>query len=360
VTDRLIDQLCRYGDALEDHLVSTHPAAVASTPTTHPRRRQLLAAAAVVLVVGVAVGVGVVTRHKHNALPVSTHPGVVTSTTATVVGDTTPTTDGSPSTTTVAGDLTPTTDGSPSITTVVGSPTTTAGVAESHVRGYADWLGRDQRGELYVAACPSNDTGPACPSTRVTPVADDGSFDLTLPSVPEGTTWRVAAYVDVEHVSWPQCVFSCVWPTRPLNVVRGDVTDIEANVDQTLALSVSARVVDVYVRDRNGQPFQGPGEGVQVTDARCQGDPCPEDQVPMFMQASSPDGATRLVVNPDIRYDLHGQAMNMRSQGWGGDPWTHDGNEFWFSPDEVMLGSQLDEGHVFYVDGAPTDSSSSS
>jgi hypothetical protein len=197
-------------------------------------------------------------------------------------------------------------------------------------------------------------------------VADDSSFDLTLPPAAEGTIWRVAAYVDVQHVPWQQCVFSCVWAAAPLNVVRGSVIEVGANVDQTLALSVAARVVDVFVRDRNGQPFQSPadargitGEGVQVTDAGCEHDPCPEDQVPMFMQASTPDGATRLVVNPDVRYVLHGQAMNMRGQGWVDPPYTEGGNEFWFSPDEVMSGAELDEGHVFYVDGAPAESSSS-
>lgn len=354
MVDELTDQLRRYADALEDQLTSTRPAPVVPMPA-RPRRRQLLAAAAAI-VVAVGVGAFVVAREDDTTVPVRTDDGEVTATTTTMVEDA--------STTTAAAEDPSTTspDENAATTTIQESPTTTMPAREAHVRGSADWPGRETRGELFVGACPSTDTGVACRTMRVTPVAGDGSFDVNLPPVPGASTWRVAAFVSVEHASWQPCVFSCSWADAPLNVVRGEVVIVEANVDQTLALSVSARVVDVFVRDRNGEPFPGSadandkyGGGVQATDTRCTTATCPEDKVQMFRMASPTDGATRLVVNPDVRYGFHGQALNM---GWSDPQWTNNGDEFWFSPEEFMSGAELDEGHVFYVDGAPAGSSS--
>jgi len=338
VTDQLTDQLRRYGDALEEHIDSPSAAMVVALPT-RPRRRQVLAAA-VAAVVLVGVGAFVLARDDASTVPVTT--------------DDKDTTERSTTTTTAAVDEpTPTTiaTGSPTTTS---STTTTAPARESHVRGSVDWIGRDPRGVLRVGACPSSDTALGCPSMVVTTVADDGSFDLTLPAVPDGARWHVAAYVAVPASEG--CVFTCVWEKKPRDVVRSEVVDVEPNVDQTRSFSVSARVIDVFVRDRNGNPFAG--GGVQATDARCQAASsggCPEDKVPMFVPSSPADGAARLVLDTNVRYDLHGQAANT---GWADPQWTNDGNEFWFSPEETVSGAELDEGHVFYVDGAPAESPS--
>lgn len=358
MTDELTDQLRRYADALEDHLTSSQPAPVVPLPT-RSRRRPLLAAAAAI-VVAVAVSAFVVASDDDTSVPVRTDEshGKPTTTT-TVVEDPTSTTvtvEEPSSSTSTPGQraTTVTVPGGDTTTTTSSSP------REARVRGSADWPGRDPRGELFVGACPSNDTKVGCWSMRAAAVAADGTFDLTLPAMPSGTTWRIAAFVSVEQPHG--CVFSCSWADAPLNVVRGEVLTVDANVDQTLALAVSARIVDVFVRDRNGDPFPSGtrtsdryGGGVQATDMRCLNDArCPEDKVQMFRLAAAKDGATRLVVNPGVRYDFHGQALNMRSQGWTDPQWTNNGDEFWFSPDEVLSGAELDEGHVFRVDGAPS------
>lgn len=126
------------------------------------------------------------------------------------------------------------------------------------------------------------------------------------------------------------------------------VTVTGASDSHDLALSISARVVDVLVRDRSGKPFAG--GGVQVTDARCSADPCPNGIVPMFVQASAIDGAVRLVVDPGRTYVMHRQATNT---GWSDPQWTNEGNTFWFSPDIRISGSDLSDGYVFRVEGEP-------
>jgi len=327
--DDLEDQLRRYGDALEEHLSAPNVAVMA---VARPSRRRFLvpitaAAALLLIVVGVAV-----LDDDSSTVPVTADeredlPGPTTSTTATTEPGMTPTT------TSGASAETPT--------------TTSVTPAESPVTGSVAWAGRDARATLAVAACRAADTTRGCPAAITVPVGDDGAFEITLPD----GTWNVVAYVAAQR----SCIFNCSWPDAPLDAVRSNVATVTSGTtsNEPLSFTVSARVVDVFVRDRNDKPFDG--GGVQATDARCNGmATCPEVQTPEFVGASAADGAVRLVLDTTVTYVLHGQATNT---GWPDPAWTNEGNTFWFSPDETMRGDALDEGHVFRVDGAPAEPS---
>ena len=297
--DELTDQLRRYGDAVEERALRREdPVFVQPTrPTRH------VAAIAAVLALFVLGGLVLWTRG-------SSHPTDVSS-------------------------LGPET-----------SPTSRPTDATITITGAVTWLERDARAELRVAACPEEDAVTGCPSMRSAAVAEDGTFTLDLPAVDMAQRWSVVAYVPATK---PSCVFNCRFPQAPRNAVLGDVVTVTgASASHDLALSISARVVDVLVRDRSGEPFAG--GGVQVTDARCSADPCPSGIVSMFVQASAVDGAVRLVVDPGLTYVMHGQATNT---GWSDPAWTNDGNTFWFSPDIRISGSDLSDGYVFRVDGEP-------
>lgn len=123
----------------------------------------------------------------------------------------------------------------------------------------------------------------------------------------------------------------------------------DAASTESLRLTVTARVVDVFVRDRNDQPFEG--GGLLVTDRRCPESPCPDGQARSFAAASSTDGSVRIVVDPAETYDLMGMAQNT---GWPNPLITRpDGSGSWHSPTFTARGSDIDEGQVFLVDGAP-------
>ena len=304
--DQLTDQLRRYGDAVEEHLLQRE-----DHPLPEPRRQRYpqlasIAAALALLVIG---GVALWTRDNPRSSKVATRGSETSQTSAPPAG------------------------------------------ATITLAGTATWTGLDPRSELRVAACPQDDVARACPSMRSTAVADDGTFTLNVPSSTDPSLrWDVVAYVPATK---PSCVFNCAFPEAPRNAVLGErVTVTPASASQELlSLDVSARVIDVLVRDRNGQPFDG--GGVQVTDARCTEAACPTDIVPMFVRASVADGAVRLVLAPEITYVIHGQATNT---GWPDPAWTNEGNTFWFSPDVRVQGNDLSDGFVFTVDGAPATS----
>jgi hypothetical protein len=289
------DQLRRYGEASERHALADEPIML-DTVSRRPARNAFLAVAAGLVVV-VAVGVLVV-RADDDSARVS----------------------------------------------IAGPPPTGDAPLLPTIRGTATWTGGpDERGSLRVGACPADDQSPRCPAMRSTDVAADGSFTLGLPA-DSSSDWKVAAYVTPSIAG---CVFTCEW--RGAQV--GPVTTVA--VDQppaTIELTVAARIIDVFVRDSRGEPFAG--GGVQVTDLRCTGTPaaCRGELAPMFMTASATDGATRLVVDPSISYEFHGQATNT---GWPNPAWTNNGSTFWFSPNITRYGRELTEGYVFLVDGAP-------
>jgi len=81
------------------------------------------------------------------------------------------------------------------------------------------------RGVARVGACPTSDTALGCPSMVATTVADDGSFDLTLPPRTDGARWNVAAYVAVPKTEG--CVFTCVWEKKPRDVVRSEIVTVD-------------------------------------------------------------------------------------------------------------------------------------
>lgn len=90
--------------------------------------------------------------------------------------------------------------------------------------------------------------------------------------------------------------------------------------------------------------------GLQVTDLRCRTGECPDGLTAMFFPASDVDGAARIVVDPSATYEIHGQGSDT---GWPRPQYTNDGSTFWFSPAYEVKGSDLRDGHVFFVDGAP-------
>lgn len=354
MVEELQDQLRRYADALEEHLdPAAWTTAVLMSKRERPRRRVLTAVAAIVLIGAVGLGIVVATGDEDSATTVLTDDEDATTTSIDPPTTSTTMSGAEATTTTTITTGTTMTTGGPTTSTSSTVPTTSTSVTAAptaRISGSVAWPGRDSRGVVRVGACPSNDTSLSCPSMRSTAVRRDGTYELSLPPLEEGAIWRVTAYVTVQQFD---CVFNCAWANAPRNVVRGQVHDVAPNVDHTLDLSVAARVVDVFVRDRDGNPFEG--GGVQVTDTRCNDGTCPEDKIQSFYIASSSDGAARLVVNPDLSYAFHGQAVNT---GWPHDPepWTNGDDEFWFSPDETMTGAALDEGHVFYINGGPADS----
>ena len=234
----------------------------------------------------------------------------------------------------------------PTVTTT----TTTAGSGSSPrvtaIRGTATWIGgRDPRARLEVGACPVGSSEHTCGDEwRVTEVRPDGSFELFLPTEDSPRDWNVVALVSPSQYS---CAFNCTWRVSQ----AGTPTTIsDATPPAALDLSVSARVVDVFVRDRNNQPFAG--GGVFVRDIRCPENPCPSDRAPMYSQSSSTDGAARIVVDPALTYDLFGMAQNT---GWANPQYTNsDGSTSWHSPTIRRKGSDVVEGYVFLVNGAPS------
>ena len=296
--DELLDQLRRYGEAVE-RSVRRDDTAVGATPLR--RRRVLLAAAAVVALV---VGGAVVTQLDRDDAPTDLD---VTGPDLTV--PTTPTT-----------------------------PTTPASGVVALARGTATWVGTpDDRATLRVGACPVGNQAPNCPDLRTTSVAEDGGFVLPLPA--GSGDWRVAAYVATAS----GCVFDCDWRGAQL----GPTVQVSAaDPPDDLELTVSARVVGLFVRDRDGNPFDG--GGVHVNDVRCTG--CTRtDMAPMFLMASARDGAVTIVVDPTLVYELVGQAVGT---GWPGGT-DVNGKTMWFSESLVMDGADVVEGTVLRVDGAP-------
>jgi hypothetical protein len=151
--------------------------------------------------------------------------------------------------------------------------------------------------------------------------------------------WRVAAYVTTDA----GCIFDCDWRSAQVGLAA---TVSASQPPQDLQLSVSARVVGLFVRDRDGNPF--PGGGVHVNDVRCTG--CTgSDLAPMFLQASDRDGAVAIVVDPSLVYDIVGQAVGT---GWTGGT-DVDGTTMWFSEPVTTQGRDLAEGTVIRVDGGP-------
>jgi hypothetical protein len=294
VVDEPTEQLRRYGDALERHIGQSE---IAVTSIPRQRSRWLLSVAAAIALVAVGAVVAL-QRHEPRAGQVAT-------------------------------------DG-PASTIPTGSGPTT-------VSGSISWVGRDARAVLRVAACPESDSELACGSGQTATAADDGTFTLTLPAT-TSRAWRVAAYVAPRST----CVFNCRFPEAPRNAILGETFTVPAGtVSEAMAFTVTARVLEVSVRDRDGRPFNG--GGVQATDVGCSTSDCAGD-ASMFAMASPIDGSVVLVLHPDVTYVLHGQATNT---GWPDPQWTHDGSTFWFSPDLTVKGRELDDGHVFTVEGGP-------
>lgn len=233
----------------------------------------------------------------------------------------------------------------PPATAAPSSATTTSPPTTPPVRGTATWIGgRDPRGVLRVGACPASQSAAGCPGWRWAVVASDGSYELPLSAGGSARDWKVAAFVSISE---SYCVFNCEWR----NVQVGpSVTVSDSAPPQSLDLTVAARIVDVFVRDRNNRPFEG--AGVMVRDVRCPRIPCPYDLSPMYSRASSANGAARIVVDSDADYELEGMAANT---GWANPQYTSsEGSQFWFSPTLKAKGSGVPEGHTFLVDGAPS------
>ena len=309
----LEDQLRSYGEAAERRSL-----AVQSVVREVPRRRarHLIAAAAAGIVV---VGAALVATNDGDVEHVSVADSPVTS-------------------------MPSTTEATPPSTATPTTVATSVPPRLATIEGTATWVeGRDERAVLRVGACPVDEVAAGCPTMRSIAVDADGSFELALPT--DGAReWNVAAYV----IASPSgCVFDCEW--RGAQVGPATQISLDAPPD-AVALTVTARVVDVFVRDSRGEPFTG--GGVQVTDLRCtdRAPACRSEVAPMFMQAAAEDGAVRLVVEPSTRYEVHGQATNT---GWDDPAWTNDGNTFWFSESIEVHGRDLEEGYVFLIDGAP-------
>ena len=239
----------------------------------------------------------------------------------------------------------PTTTETSAAATAVTAPPSTAPAGFVAVRGTANWTGGgDPRGTLLVAACPVDEAAPGCPGWRLVDVAAGGAFELLLPTGATPRDWNVVALVTIFENR--QCVFNCAWRTVQ---VGPSTTVSDAATSGSLRLTVAARVVDVFVRDRNNRPFEG--GGVMVTDIRCTEPPCPPDQTRMYSQALSSAGMARIVVDPELTYELFAIAMNT---GWPNPQFTRtDGSTSWHSPTLRDKGSDIPEGRTFLVAGAP-------
>ena len=368
----LLEQLRVYGEAVEAE--AARLGGQAPVAVSHWRRRSvlLLAAAVLVAVVGVAgvtlrlvrdesggrdklvatipgqppavpvTGPPTTAAEKATPEPTTTLPALEATPTSTA-----PTTTVRnpglviPTPTTVAAPTTPaSTDASPSPSTTVTPARVTS------VRGTATWVGRDPRAAVIVAACPVGQTEPGCPGFRITEAAADGSFELLLPTTDSPGSWKIVAGVVVDAPYSRSCVFSCTWRTMTIGPAA---TISDSAPTDSLSLTVTARVVDAFVRDRNNQPFEG--GGLMVTDTRCPQSPCPDGQAPNWSAASATDGAVRFVVDPSATYELMGIAQNT---GWPNPQNTRpDGGTSWYSPTITAKGSAIQEGQVFFVNGAP-------
>ena len=377
----VLEQLRHYGEAVEQEALRVQAPEPDLRRGWWSRRPAMLLAAAAAIIV-LALG-GVVLRlvltdtkvkvvaTKPNPLaPATTTPeDDPTATTATATDESTTTTstpatpDSVPvapaTTTTIAGRRSATTATAPSTPTTTGlavtttsstaPATTTTAVAPQQfttLRGTATWTGGpDPRGRFEVGACPVGNSATGCGEDwRITTVGADGSFELLIPRGATARDWDVVALVSHSQYS---CAFNCFWRTSQ----AGPPTTIsDADAPATLALSVTARIVDVYVRDRNNQPFEG--GGVMVTDIRCPKQPCPANQSPMYSEAFGAEGGrARIVVDPAQTYDLMGMAQNT---GWPNPQITRsDGSTSWHSSTIRRKGSDIAEGHVFLVNGAP-------
>jgi hypothetical protein len=373
----LVDQLRRYGEAVEAEAVRVTQRDPVVVDRPWWRRPGVLAAAAAALLVVVAVGATTMRLartdddHVVRTVPATTPDGAPSTTAAPDASSTTTAGpdgggDAGGSTTTAPGaaptatttvrpsllvpppTTTSTTSAGATTTSTPSEATTTTVVPPTSLHGTATWTGgRDPRGALLVAACPVAEQ-PGCASWRLTEAASDGSFELLLPKQDSPRDWKVVAAAVVDGEFSRACVFGCTWRS----VVIGPPTTIsDANPPESLNLSVAARVVDVYVRDRNNQPFDE--GGLMVTDTRCPQAPCPDGQAPLFRQVSPTptDGLTRIVVDPAAMYDLTGMAFN---QPWPNPQFTRsDGTTSWHSPTVQYKGSAIPESLVLRVNGGP-------
>lgn len=304
----LLDQLRQYGEAVERMAAEVEPATFRQTP--RPRSRpnwwMAVAAAASALVLTGAVLRLIDDGDRDPTTVVVSPPTMVVPTTV-----------------------------PPRATIVPEDPT---------VRGRVTWTGGpDDRGQLRVGACPSDRQEPGCPGMQSTDVAPDGRFALALPPNIASGQWDVAAYVTVDE---QDCVFYCTWQGARV----GAVTPVsEAAPPADVQLTVGARVLDLYVRDRNGDPFEG--GGVMVSDIRCTTGTCPPELAQSFKAASPADGRARVVVALDRTYEIAGIAQG---KDWP-NPRYIGTTTFWSSPAVTARGSEVDDGLVLYVDGAPGD-----
>lgn len=297
----LLEQLRQYGEAVEWRALEVEPATFRQTP--RPHWPMAIAAAVLALILTGAVLRLIDAGNGDQTTVAVTTPTLVAPTTL------------------------------PPATTVPEDPT---------VRGRATWTGaRDDRGQLRVGACPSDLQDPGCPGMQSTDVNPDGSFSLRLPPNIAGGQWDVAAYVTADE---KDCVFHCTWQ----GARAGAVTTVsEAAPPVDLQLAVGARILDLFVRDRNGDPFEG--GGVVVSDIRCVTGTCPPELAKSFKAASPADGRARVVVALDRTYEIVGIAQ--------GNDWPNPRyigtTTFWSSPPVTGRGSEVEDGLVLRVDGAP-------
>jgi hypothetical protein len=238
----------------------------------------------------------------------------------------------------------------PPATSPTSAPPTTTPAASADpepITGTAVWHGSDPRAFLRIGACPSAEETLGCPPLVTAPVAPDGSFVLIVPG--DQRQWQVAAYVST--MPSQTCVFVCQWEKHIMSAIRSEVATVDLDDVQPLAFSVTARVVDVVARDRYGNPF--PNGGLMIFDHAfdCPSGTCPDGTTGLLYMTSPTDGATRVVVDPDVTYEFVAMAHDL---DWPEEPWmSPTGNPFWFSDKEIMTGAGLDEGHLFTVQAGP-------
>jgi hypothetical protein len=290
------EQLRRYGEAVEIAAMRAEPPIVT---VGHPRGRgpRLLAAVCVLLAFAAAVAF-LALRSTERETPLITRPDD------------------------------PESPAPPS--TEEGSVPTAPGV----VSGTAVWmLPTDQRGSLWVGACPGEALPPGCDGLLTSMIDPEGRYQLSLPADEPGS-WSLAAYVigDGGPVTGPARV---VTPSQPTS--------------EPYDLVVRARVLEVRVVGPDGEPFPlnadggGPAGLMICPGAVPAGQDCPGQWTSSDHEG---DGTIQIILDPGVRYGLGAFALNIGAP----DPWiSPTGDEFHFAENVEVLGADVLDGTTFVI-----------